>query len=56
MGVLITSMAALEENAIVAHSRQLMVIRSGDLVLRCLRVLFPMARGHMKQHQNLTSG
>ena len=46
LGALTTSRIALQEIMIVAHARLLMVIRSGDLVLRCLRVLLPMAGGY----------
>ena len=39
LGSLITSRKAVQENKIVECSRLLIVINSGDLVLRCFRVL-----------------
>ena len=56
LGVLIASRKVSYENYIVACSRQLMMIRSGDLFLRCLRVMFLMTGGHGTQCQNLISG
>ena len=50
LGSLIASRTALQESITVACSRQLIVIRSGDLGLRCLRVLFLMVGGHCAQH------
>ena len=45
LGALIASRKVLQENMIVAHARQLILIRSIDLVLRHLRALFLMAGG-----------
>ena len=56
LGALIASRKALQENMIVAHSRKLIVISSGDLVLRNLRGLFLMSGGHVTQCQNVSSG
>ena len=53
---LIASRTVFQENIIVACSRKLMAIRSGDLVFRHLRVLFLMTEGHGTQYQNLSSG
>ena len=44
--MLIASRTALQENKIVACSRQLMLIRSRDLVLRNFRVMFLIAGGY----------
>ena len=56
LGTLITPRTALQENMIVACSRQLIVTRSSDLVVRCLIVLCLMAGGYGTQYQNLSSG
>ena len=46
MDALIASRKVLQENMIVACSRELTMIRSGDLVLSYLIVLFLMKGGH----------
>ena len=56
LGALIASRIELQDNMIVACSRQLMVIRYGYLVLRCLRVLFLMAGVYGTQYQKLSYG
>ena len=48
-GVLIASRTALQENKTMEYSRQLMVIRPEDFVLRHLIILFLMAGGHRTQ-------
>ena len=50
------SSTELCENIIVTHSRLLIVIRSGDLVLRCFRVMSLTKRGHSMHYHNLSSG
>ena len=55
LGKLIASRTAFQESMIVEYSRHFIVIRSGYLVLRCLRVLFLTTGGHGTQFQNLSS-
>ena len=55
LGSLIESRKVLSENMIVACSRPLIVIRSGNLDLKCFRVLYLIEIGHSSQHQNLSS-
>ena len=50
LGSLITSRILLYENTIVAHLRLFVMIRPGDFVLRCFRVLRTIKGDHSTQH------
>ena len=54
-GSLIVPRTVLDENMILACSRLLDVIRSGDLSLRCFRVMRTMELDDCTQLQNLSS-
>ena len=54
--VCVVSSTTLHEKMIVAHSRQLMEMRSGDFFFINLMVRRTTSGGHFTQYQNLSSG